>query len=103
MIDLVVADPEVGRRCSVGSGLELGVVDLLRGLPVKGPVRTLGVVVRRELIELGLEGLERYRGRLLGQVLLLGLVESLDLATGLGVVWPGVLGPDAGRAGCDRR
>ncbi|HVR88636.1 MAG TPA: hypothetical protein VHG53_03715 [Candidatus Limnocylindria bacterium] len=58
-------------------------------------MRPLLVVVRTEGVELELQMAERLRRRLLREVALEGLVESLDLAAALGVIGRGVLGPDA--------
>ena len=54
-----------------------------------------GVVVALEPVELALQGREVCCGWLRAEPLLLGLVESFDLALGLGVVGPGVVQSDA--------
>ena len=55
----------------------------------------LVVVVAVESLDLGLEPVQCLRGPVAGEPLLLGLVESLDLAAGLRVVGPGVVEDDA--------
>jgi hypothetical protein len=53
------------------------------------------VVAAGEAVELSLELFLGGGGVLPGQVFLEGLLEAFDLAAGLGVVRPGVLGADA--------
>lgn len=90
-VDAVVADPEVGRdlearteRTGLGALLEDCGGDPSAGAAVGTP----GVVVVAEPVELGLELADGGGGLLVAEPLLLGLVETLDLATGLGMVGP---------------
>jgi len=53
------------------------------GAPAERPVRADGVVVDAEPVELGLQLGDGRRPVLLGEPLLQGLVEALDLAAGL--------------------
>ena len=70
-------------------GLGTGVPGLLGWPAADGAVGTDGVVVAPEPVELALQGGDRGRWRLGREPLLLGLVEPLDLAAGLGVGGPG--------------
>jgi hypothetical protein len=72
------------RRGGSGPGLDLGVEDLLRCAAADRAVRAVQVVIKALAIELRGELLQRRRGRLLGEPALLGLMEALDLAAGLG-------------------
>jgi hypothetical protein len=83
-VDGVVADPVVGvvEGHAAGQGFGAGVVGLLWGPSVQGPVRPDGVVVMGEGIELGLDPLDRRRRALMSEPALEALVEPLDLAAG---------------------
>lgn len=75
-------------------GLDPGAIGLHGRAPAQRPVRPGRVVVAGEAIQLLLQVGERPRGGLSGQVALERLVQALDLAAGLGVVGPRVLGRD---------
>lgn len=98
LVDLVMAHPGVrGHRVLVGvRGRLLEPVECLSGRDhAPGRVGTLLVVVPAEEVDLGLE-LDDGCGRgLLSQPALQGLVESLDLPLGLGMVGPAMLDGDA--------
>src|SRR5262252_4069873 len=90
-VDFVVADAVIdwcwaGRRL----GFEPCVEDRDRRLPVQRAMWAAAVVVGAEGVELELELRERAGRWLLAQETLEGLMESLDLAAGLGVVGRGV-------------
>src|SRR5439155_26176202 len=95
-VDGVVADAEVHqRRRGPRPGLHFGIEDLLRRPPSDRAVRAVQVVVNALAIQLRGQLFQRRRGRLLREPALLGLMEALDLAAGLRVVWRGVLAADA--------
>ena len=78
-VDPVLAHPTVGRDFQFGprgNGFGPGGEGLGRGLAAKGPVGSLVVVVLPEAVELNLELGHRARARLLGQILLQGLVKA---------------------------
>lgn len=100
VVDVVVAQPVVpGRLVLVDwwMGFRAGGVGLGRGGAVEGPVGSLFVVDRAESVELGLEFVQGGRCWLAGEPAFLGLVESFDLALGLGVARCAVLLGDAER------
>ena len=72
-----------------------GVEGRLGSLALPGPVGPFVVVVADEAIDLGLQSVNRSGRALLGQEPFQGLVPALDLAAGLGMVGPGVLGEHA--------
>src|SRR4051812_21109067 len=95
LVDLVVPDSAV--RVDVGpggGGLGSGGVGLPGGSAREGTVRADVVVVAAELGELALQAGGGLGGWLGGEPFLLGLVESLDLSAGLGMVRSGVVEPD---------
>src|SRR5687767_10595505 len=103
-VDAIFAHPVVSRddeardrRRGPGTGFERH----HRGPPPKGPVGTAGVVVLPEPVELRLELSKVPRPMLLSEPPLLGLVEPLDFAAGLGVVGRGVAKRDAERIELD--
>src|ERR1044072_4743960 len=71
-----------------------GAIGLQGRAPAQRPVRPDRVVVMREGVKLALQLRERPHRRLVCQVALERLVQALDLAAGLGVVGPRVLGGD---------
>ena len=87
-VDGVVPDAVValGEGLAAGSGLGSRGVGLLRGAPAQCPVRSAGVVVVAEGVELALEANDGRGGRAGRQVLLDGLVDAFDLPAGLRVV-----------------
>jgi hypothetical protein len=96
LVDTVVADPIVSEWFGdVGPGLDAGVEGMQGRVAVEGAMGAVLVVVGAEGIELSLEDRQGCCRRLLGEELLLGLVEALDLAARLGVVRRGVFGDDA--------
>ena len=80
---------------AVGSRLDACVEGVQGRVAVQGAVGAVLVVVGAEGVELGLEDGQRRGRRLLGEELLLGLVEAFDLAAGLGVIRRRVFGDDA--------
>ena len=97
LVEFVVADAVAGGvdAGAGGVGLFAGGEGGGRSAAADGPVRAGLVVVGGEAVELGLELFFGVGGVLLGEVFLQGLVEAFDLAAGLRVVGPGVLGADA--------
>src|SRR5215207_3056651 len=95
-VDGVVADPVVGGDLDAG-GDRFGPVrvGLGGGAPTDRPVRPGGVVVGGEPVQLALQRPDRGRRGLGREPLLLGLVEPLHLAAGLGMVGPGMIEPHA--------
>ena len=96
LVDAVVADPVVDRWWRRGgAGLEARVEGVQGRVAVQSAMGADLVVVRAEGVELSLMDRQRGGRSLLGEVLLEGLVEALDLAAGLGVIGRGVFGEDA--------
>ena len=96
LVDAVVADAVVGWWWATdGTGLDARVEGVQGRVAVQRAVRAMLVVVGAEGVELGLEHGEGRCRRLLVEESLLGLVEALDLAAGLGVVRRRVFGDDA--------
>lgn len=83
--------------CAATGGIRLGrrPVGLARSDPPGRPVGSLLVVGEPEGIELALELGDRAYRRLLPELALQGLAETLDLALGLGMAWGSVLLTDA--------
>ena len=90
-IDAIAAKAERSRDHG-SAGLDLGPCGegFGRRLPGDRPMRSDLVVVGAEPTEHFLQLADRLGLVVLGQVALLGLVEALDLAAGLGVIRPGV-------------
>jgi hypothetical protein len=89
LVDAVVADAIVGGRgCDGRSGLDACVEGVHRRVAVERAVWPVLVVVGAEGVELRLEDGDRCGRCLFVEEALLGLMEALDLAAGLG--WYGV-------------
>jgi hypothetical protein len=73
-----------GWWCGGGSGLDAGVEGMQGRVASQGSMRTDLVVIGAEGVELGLEDRQSRCRRLFVEELLLGGVEVLDLAAGLG-------------------
>ena len=93
-VDLVVADAEVGVGLGRAGrpGLDPGAVGLQGRAPTQRPVGPGRVVVVRRRRRAGPAARRASSRGLPGQVALQRLVQALDLAAGLGVVGPRVLG-----------
>src|SRR5262245_27598338 len=88
-VDGAVVDRGGGRDWPVGGAALWGGGPYLGGVAaVDGPVRSVVVVDQAEQVELGLSLFEGDCRRLLGEPSLEGLMESFDLAAGLGVIRP---------------
>jgi hypothetical protein len=94
-VDVVITQPVVAPGGGCRASLGQGPVGLARGSALQGPVGAVFVVVLAEGVELALQAVKGGGGRLPGQPAFLGLVESLDLALGLGVERLAVLLGDA--------
>ena len=77
-VDAVAADPLVRRDGAGGGGLGSGGVGEGGGGPVEGAVRSVGVVVLGEGVQLGLQVGQGGGGGLAGQPFLQGGVEAFD-------------------------
>ncbi len=88
-VDGVAADSVDGVGVAVGGpGFDAGGVGVGGGAAADRAVGAVVVVEIDEGVDLGLEPGDRGGWGLFGQVALFGLVESFDLAAGLGVVGP---------------
>src|SRR5215213_8561808 len=95
--DTVVEGNDRAGRDGFGSGR----VGLGGGAPTEGAVRSDGVVVAGEPVQLALQPNESGGPGLRGQPLLLSLVEPLHLAAGLRMVRPAMADPDAAQPELD--
>ena len=94
-VDVVIAQPVVRGRGGGGPGFGQGPVGLAGDRAVHCPAGAVLVVVLAEDVELALQVAQGGGGRLPGQPAFLGLVESFDLALGLGMERLAVLLGDA--------
>src|SRR5216683_936288 len=94
-VDFVATDAVVGRRrLPSGLGLDKFIEDGEWGLSAECSMRSFAVVVVTKHVELKLELGDGASWRLLAEKAFDGLVEALDLATGLRVVWRRVFEDD---------